>query len=229
MECLANSSLVVRVVSGDDEGYLYFHGGQVVHAMSSNAVGESAFFEILGWNRGSFEPCSAGWPSTFTITKPWQGLLMSAATARDEAQRKVVDFPRERSQGASMLQKPPKPSPVATQPSTHRSPITTPVPTSSQRGTASGTHGIGRAVRLEADGHVLSTRGDADELTAMTAYALRLSALIGDDLGMGDLRAVECVTNGTRRLFYLEPDRKLIGLEAPIEIDLAPLREKLGL
>jgi hypothetical protein len=226
MECLANSTLVVRVVSGDDEGYLYFHGGQVVHAMSSNAVGEAAFREILGWNCGSFEPCSAGWPSSFTITKPWQGLLMSAATAHDEARRKVVDFPRERPQGASMSQKPQLP--VATQ-MQGRPPSTTPVPTPPQSGTTPSTRGIQHAVRLDADGRVLSTRGDAEELAAMTAYALRVSALVGDELGMGDLRAIESVTSGMRRLFYTEPDGNIIGLEAPGEAELGPLREKLGL
>ncbi|HEX6765324.1 MAG TPA: DUF4388 domain-containing protein [Polyangiaceae bacterium] len=227
MECLANSTLVVRVVSGDDEGYLYFHAGQIVHAMSSNAAGEAAFFEILGWNRGSFEPCSAGWPSAFTITKPWQGLLMSAAAARDEARRKIVDFPRDRAQGANMLQKPPKPIP--SQPAPPRSPSTMPVPTPSQSGTTPSTRGIERAVRLEPDGRVLSTRGVSEELAAMTAYALRVSALVGEELGMGELRAVESVTNGTRRMFYTEPEGKLIGLEAPVDVDLGTLREKLGL
>jgi hypothetical protein len=85
MECLGNSTAVVRVVSGEDEGYLYFHGGQIVHAMTSSALGEPAALEILGWNRGSFEPCNAGWPSEFTITRPWQGLVMAVAAARDEA------------------------------------------------------------------------------------------------------------------------------------------------
>ena len=41
-------------------------------AMSSSAIGEAAALEILDWNRGTFEPCSAGWPSEFSISKPWQ-------------------------------------------------------------------------------------------------------------------------------------------------------------
>ncbi len=229
MECFGNSTLAVRVVSGDDEGYLYFHAGQIVHAMSASAVGESAALEILGWNRGSFEPCSAGWPSEFTITKPWQALLMSAATARDEARRKVVDFPRERTQGAIMMQKPPKPI-SHSQPPTNRSPgAPAPVSNASESGVTPSTRGIERAVRLETNGRVLSTRGEADELAAMTAYALRVSALVGDELGMGELCAIETVTNGTRRFFYTDADGKLIGVEARADVDLGPLREKLGL
>jgi len=218
MECLQNSTLVVRVVSGDDQGYLYFHAGQIVHAMSSSAVGEAAALEILGWNYGSFEPCNAGWPSELTITKPWQALLMSAAAARDEARRKVVDFPRDRAHGATMSQKPPKP--VSSQPPS-RSPEA-PIRSSSQSGLTPSTRGIERAVKLEADGRVLSTRGDAEELAAMTAYALRVSALVGDELGMGDLRAVESVSGSTRRLFYTETDGNLIGIEARTEVELGP-------
>jgi predicted regulator of Ras-like GTPase activity (Roadblock/LC7/MglB family) len=88
---------------------------------------------------------------------------------------------------------------------------------------------IDRAVRLERDGRVVSTRGDADELAAMTAYAIRVSALVGDELGMGELRAVESLSGGTRRLFYAEPDGKLVGVEARSDVDLGQLREKLGL
>ncbi|HVR19882.1 MAG TPA: DUF4388 domain-containing protein, partial [Polyangiaceae bacterium] len=228
MECLGNSTVVVRVVSGDEVGYLYFHAGQIVHAMSSSSIGETAALEILGWNRGSFEPCSAGWPSDFTITRPWQGLIITAATARDEARRKVVDFPRDRAQGANMTPRPPKPT-SSSPPPTIREPMSgTPVSTPSQSGMSPATRGIERAVRLETDGRVLSTRGDADELAAMTAYAIRVSALIGDELGMGDLKAVESVANGTRRLFYTESDGKLIGVEARVDSDLGPLREKLG-
>jgi predicted regulator of Ras-like GTPase activity (Roadblock/LC7/MglB family) len=230
MECFGNSTLAVRVVSGDDEGYLYFHAGQIVHAMSSSAVGEAAALEILAWNRGSFEPCSAGWPSEFTIAKPWQALLMAAATAHDEARRKVVDFPRERTQGAIMSQKPPKPFPNFSQPPTNRSPgAPPPVSTPPQMEATPSTRGIERAVRLEANGRVISARGDADELAAMTAYALRVSALVGDELGMGELRAIETVTNGTRRVFYADVDGKLVGVEARADTDLGLLREKLGL
>ena len=231
MECLANSTLVVRVVSGDDEGYLYFHGGQIVHAMSSNAIGEAAALEILDWNRGSFEPCSAGWPSEFSISKPWQALIMSAAAARDEARRKVVDFPRERAQGATMMQKPPKPVSTSSPPPSNRVPISNPPGTmpSSQSGVSPSTRGIERAVRLEPDGRVISTRGDSEELAAMTAYALRVSSLVGDELGMGELRAVESVAGGARRLFYTENDGRLVGVEVRADVDLGQLREKLGL
>jgi hypothetical protein len=210
-------------------GYLYFHGGQIVHAMSSSAIGEAAALEILGWNRGSFERCNAGWPGEFTITKPWQALLIASATARDEERRKVVDFPRDRAPGALTSQKPPKPISSSSPPPAERAQGTGAVSGYSKADATPSTPDIERGVVLEPNGRVLSTRGDADELAAMTAYAVRLAALVGEELGMGELRAIETVASGTRRLFYVEGDGKLVGVEARAEVELGALREKLGL
>jgi hypothetical protein len=208
MECLARATQVVRVVSGDEVGYLYFESGAIVHAMSSSATGEPAALEILGWDGGSFEPCNAGWPNASTITRPWQALLLLAVTQRDEARRStVVDFPRERSGSGTMIQKSEPPVSNATPNLT----------------------GIERAVRLEADGRVVSARGDAAELAEMTAYTMRLAALIGERLGMEGLRAVESVNGMTRRIFYADKNGGFIGLQASTDADLGVLREKLGL
>jgi len=225
MECLANSTQAVRVVSGNDTGYLYFQSGKIVHAMSSDAVGDAAALEILSWDRGSFEPCNAGWPSSVTITKPWQVLLMQSATARDEARRStVVDFPRERSQGTPM-HKPPIPISQPPLPPSSGAPQSG-IP---QSGATLGGHGIDRAVRLEPEGKLLSSRGDAEALAEVTAYTMRLAKLVGERLGMDELRAIECVTGSQRRLFYVEKNGNLIGLEARADTDLSALREKLGL
>jgi hypothetical protein len=75
---------------------------------------------------------------------------------------------------------------------------------------------------------VLSTRGNAEELAGITAYTMRLARLVGERLGMEELRAVEAVTSNTRRLFYLEKNGNMIGLEAAVDTDLAALRERLG-
>jgi hypothetical protein len=229
MECLRRSTMAVRVVSGDDVGYLYFHAGEIVHAMSSSAIGEAAALEILGWNRGSFEACNAGWPTEFTIKKAWQVLVIASATACDEARRKVVDFPRERTAGASTRQKPSKPLASSGRPTADRAPGPPDPMSIPPSGPASGARGIQRAVTLDATGRVLSTRGEADELVAMTAYMLRVGALVGDELGMGELCAIETLAGGTRRIFYTESQGKLVGVEASADADLGPLREELGL
>jgi hypothetical protein len=232
MECLARSTQVIRVMSRGDVGYLYFQGGEIVHAMSSNAVGEAAALEILGWEEGSFEPSSAGWSTTPTITRPWQALLMLAATTRDEAERdknrrrNIVDFPREKSASTPMPEKPP--STLSSFPTRAPQPSTLPAPASSQPA-GPAQRGIERAVRLDPSGKVVSTRGDCDELAATTAYATRIATLVGDQMGMDSLKVIECVSGTTRRLFYAEKGGSVIGLEVPEEVDLSALREKLGL
>jgi hypothetical protein len=232
MECLARSTQVIRVMSRGDVGYLYFQNGEIVHAMSSSAVGEAAALEILGWDEGSFEPSSAGRSSTPTITRPWQSLLMLAATTRDEAERdknrrhNIVDFPREKSASTPMPDKPP--NTLSSFPTKAAPPSTVPAPASSQPA-GPAQRGIERAVRLDPGGKVVSTRGDCDELAATTAYATRIAALVGEQLGMDSLKVIECVSGSTRRLFYPEKGGSVIGLEVPEEVDLSALREKLGL
>jgi hypothetical protein len=232
MECLARSTQVIRVMSRGDVGYLYFQNGDIVHAMSSSAVGEAAALEILGWDEGSFEQSSAGWSSAPSITRSWQSLLMLAATTRDEAERdknrgrNVVDFPREKSASNSMPDEPPPT--LSSYPNRAPPPSTLPAPTSSQP-VAPAQRGIERAVRLDAGGKVVSTRGDCEDLVATTAYATRIAALVGEQLGLDSLKAIECISGATRRLFYTEGDGSVIGMEAAETVDLSAFREKLGL
>jgi hypothetical protein len=97
MQCLTGTRCVARVTSGEEVGYLYFREGRVVHAMSPSHVGEPAALEILAWNNGSFELCSAGWPENESIDSTFQGLLIRAAQARDESGRHTLSrFPRAR-------------------------------------------------------------------------------------------------------------------------------------
>lgn len=235
MECLTGTTAVVRVISDDEVGYLYFKAGGLVHAMTASAMGEAAALEILGWDRGSFEACQAGWPTTSTITKPWQALLMTSAAQRDESRRRtVLDFPRER--GTSASPKPPFASPLPKSDASTRAPRASdrtptspsPAPPLPASDVAPNVR-IEHAVRLDADGKVLSARGAPDELAAMTAYAMRLGALIGERLGMDALCAVECVTGAKRSLFYAEKNGNLIGLTASLDVELDALRGKLGL
>src|SRR6185503_20275901 len=97
MECLSGRERVMRVCSGGEVGYLFFRGGQLVHAVSRRGVGETAALEILRWNDGTFEPCNAGWPERDSISSSWQNLLLIAAQHRDESGRhNLVAFPGAR-------------------------------------------------------------------------------------------------------------------------------------
>jgi hypothetical protein len=85
IECLARKHRVVRVTTVGNVGYLYFDGGNIVHAATLDEQGELAAFEILQWNQGSFESCDREWPPSPTITISWQTLLLRAAQFKDEA------------------------------------------------------------------------------------------------------------------------------------------------
>ncbi len=55
-------ALVVLVTGEGGIGYLYFDHGQIVHAVTTDHMGEAAALEILGWTNGSFQPCNRPWP-----------------------------------------------------------------------------------------------------------------------------------------------------------------------
>src|SRR5713101_7358226 len=94
IECLARKHRVVRVTTVGNVGYLYFDGGNIVHAATLEQEGEAAAFEMLQWNQGTFESCDRGWPASPSITISWQALLLRAAQIKDEQGRgKVVSLP----------------------------------------------------------------------------------------------------------------------------------------
>ncbi len=59
--------LVVRAGSEGHEGYLYFDGGKLVHALAGGATGEEAVTRMLGWKRGDFTMCHRPWPRDHSI------------------------------------------------------------------------------------------------------------------------------------------------------------------
>src|SRR5688500_200777 len=87
MECLAQSSSVFRVTSEHDVGYLYFRGGQIVHAVSSEHSVEAAALEILSWQNGTFDVCNIQAPEATSIQTSWQHLLLRAVQRSDESGR----------------------------------------------------------------------------------------------------------------------------------------------
>ncbi len=229
MECLSGHERVIRVSSGNDVGYLFFRGGQIVHAVSRRGIGETAALEILRWNDGTFEPCSAGWPDRDSIGSNWQNLLILSAQHRDEARRdeasghNLVAFPGTRSG---------LPRPLSSAPP----PVVAPAPVSSRsEGSVSGDVSapmlaqVRAAVRIDQAGNVVSSKGDAGELSQIAAYAARLAELVGDGLGMQGLVSVEVTQHRSRTLIYKEKSGNTFALTAASDADLTQVRERLGL
>ena len=233
MECLSGHERVIRISSGTDVGYLFFRGGQIVHAVSRRGIGETAALEILRWNDGTFEPCSAGWPDRDSISSNWQNLLLLSAQHRDELRQReeasghnLVAFPGARS-GV------PRPTP-----STMPPPPVAPVSTStssrleasvSAEASAPMLAQVRAAVRIDQAGNVVSSKGDAGELSQVAAYAARLAELVGDGLGMLGLVSIEVTQRRSRTLIYKEKSGNTFALSAAPDADLTQVRERLGL
>jgi hypothetical protein len=211
------------VSSGNEVGYLYFRAGQIVHAVSRRGIGESAALEILRWNDGSIEPCSAGWPDRDSISSNWQNLLLIAAQHRDESGRhNLVAFPGART-AVTRTTSPPPPSSSAPTSGSSRlegNVSSEPTPMLAQ---------VRAAVRLDQSGNVVSSKGEAAELGQVAAYAARLAELVGDGLGMLGLVSVEVTQQRSRTLIYREKSGNTFALTAAPDADLSQVRERLGL
>jgi Domain of unknown function (DUF4388) len=232
MECLSGRERVLRVSSGTEVGYLYFRAGQIVHAVSRRGIGEGAALEILRWNDGSIEPCSAGWPDRDSITSNWQNLLLIAAQHRDESGRhNLVAFPGTRTAVTRPSSSPLSSAPVSSAPVSSAPPVSG---SSRMEATVSSESTpmlaqVRAAVRLDPSGNVVSSKGDAAGLGQVAAYAARLAELVGDGLGMLGLVSVEVTQQRSRTLIYREKSGNTFALSAAPDADLSQVRERLGL
>jgi hypothetical protein len=227
MECLSGRERVIRVSSGGEVGYIFFRGGQIVHAVSRRAVGETAVLEILRWNDGTFEPCSAGWPERDSITSNWQNLLLLSAQHRDESGRhNLVAFPGTRAAVARSSSPPP---PVAVPASSRTERAERSEASVNAETSAPLLAQVRAAVRIDPAGNVVSSKGDAEALTQVAAYAARLAELVGDGLGMQGLVSVEVTQQRSRTLIYKEKTGNTFALSASPDADLSQVRERLGL
>ena len=76
------------------------------------------------------------------------------------------------------------------------------------------------AVRIDPSGNVVSSKGDAGELSQVAAYAARLAELVGDGLGMQGLVSVEVTQHRSRTLIYKEKTGNTFALSAAPDADL---------
>jgi CheY-like chemotaxis protein len=84
MECLSQSSTVLRVTRGSLSGRIWILSGELIDAETEGTRGEMAFRRILEWKSGTFENLPTEPGRERTITKPANALLLEAAQAMDE-------------------------------------------------------------------------------------------------------------------------------------------------
>lgn len=85
LECLSQSSCVLKINNGNTEGRIFIQAGEVFDAELSGLTSEPAFQRILSWKTGSFETLPADLSRVRTIFSSYQGLLLNTAQAIDEA------------------------------------------------------------------------------------------------------------------------------------------------
>lgn len=83
----------LRVQNGRFSGVLHVCDGEVVHAESGHAVGETAAFELMTWERGEFEFISGPVKAVGSIRRSVPDLLMESARTLDTRRRLRAYFP----------------------------------------------------------------------------------------------------------------------------------------
>ncbi len=214
MECLAGSKRAVRVTSGDQVGYLFFRGGNVVHALARSLIGEAAALEMLGWEEGTFEPAERDWPARDSIGCNWQSLLLRAAQAKDERDAGIVVALH--ADGRAKGAKPP-PLPLGESIEFDVTPIRV-------AGHTLRSEDFALYLRMNADGAIVASEGGSQEFADISAYAVRLAHLIGDGLGIERFVAMECAFKEGRCFLVAEDGGDIVALKPKAQTDASSLR-----
>jgi hypothetical protein len=90
LECISQSSSVLRITNGVLSGKIWIQNGELVDSEAADLRGEAAFQRILSWKAGNFEMLPADPNRPRTIFKSYNALLLESAQAFDESQGGVT-------------------------------------------------------------------------------------------------------------------------------------------
>ncbi len=85
LNCLGRLTSALHIQHGNEEGYIYFQDGNIVHAETNHFEGEKAFYYIMSWEGGEFRVLRNQLPPRETIQKGWQSLLLESLRLKDES------------------------------------------------------------------------------------------------------------------------------------------------
>ena len=185
LECISQSSTVLKITNGPLAGKIWINDGEVTDASTEDLSGEKAFHKILSWRSGSFEalPAEPGRPRT--IHNSYQGLLLETAQAQDEAQSQRIED--DLGEGAKEIGAEASPS----------SPLAT----------LSRLHGVEFVLVLKpGDENKFEVRGleNPEHLAKWSRESLQKFRSLVDKLGIGPLQQMECM--GPQRHVSLAPN-----------------------
>src|SRR6266404_9880070 len=90
LECISQSSSVLRIINGPLAGKIWILDGELVDSEADDLRGEPAFHKILSWRTGNFETLPAEPSRPRTIFKSYNALLLETAQALDESRGNVT-------------------------------------------------------------------------------------------------------------------------------------------
>ena len=85
LECISQSSSVLRITNGPLMGKIWINAGELIDAEVEALRGEPAFQKILSWKAGNFEMLPAEPSRPRTIFNGYNALLLESAQALDES------------------------------------------------------------------------------------------------------------------------------------------------
>ena len=82
--CQSRKTMLLRIQHASHNADLYFHDGNLVHAIMDHEAGEEAIYRVLTWKEGKFNIKNNVKPPATTIERNWAGLLLEGARRIDE-------------------------------------------------------------------------------------------------------------------------------------------------
>jgi hypothetical protein len=84
LECISQSSSVLRITNGTQTGLIWIRDGEVIDAEADELRGTDAFRKLFSWRTGAFEILPPEPEREQTITQSYNGLLLDSAQMLDE-------------------------------------------------------------------------------------------------------------------------------------------------
>jgi CheY-like chemotaxis protein len=88
---LGHKSCLLTLTNNGDRCEIYFHDGQINHAVYGELKGDEAVFKVLIWTGGNFQIDFNGRSDQQSISHSTQGLLMEGLRQLDESGREAED------------------------------------------------------------------------------------------------------------------------------------------